>query len=68
MNHPSQDVSRIEEAWPEWHVWFVPQATSGSLTWCAQRWTGGEVIHAGSPGELEALLILAESTDRPQGP
>jgi hypothetical protein len=69
VNHPSQDVQRIESEHDPWHVWFVPRATDGHLTWCAQRWTGGDVIHAGSPGELEALIMLAQSADRPpQGP
>ena len=64
MNHLQETVARIEEAFPDWHVWFVPRAIDGHLNWCAQRWTGdGEVIHAGGPGELEALLALQQRED-----
>jgi hypothetical protein len=61
VNHFDGIVARLEAAWPEYQVWYVPKAVGG-LTWCARRWDGtGDVINADSPDELEAMLRLMKS-------
>jgi hypothetical protein len=60
MNHFQAITARLESDWPDYQMWYVPKAVGGT-TWCARRWDEtGDVIHAGSPEELEALLRLKE--------
>jgi hypothetical protein len=60
MNYFQAITARLESDWPDYQVWYVPKAVGGT-TWCARRWDEtGDVIHAGSPEELEALLRLKE--------
>jgi hypothetical protein len=61
MNQFDAIVVQLEADWPDWHVWWVPRATDGRLTWCAHR-RGDErhVIHAGSPAELAWAIECEE--------
>lgn len=58
MQHRAQQiVAELEAAWPKWHVWWVPRAIDGRLTWHAHRWDDERhVIHADSADELADML------------
>lgn len=34
---PSARLALIQQAYPEWYIWFVPHALDGGATWCARR-------------------------------
>jgi hypothetical protein len=56
----SLDARRAElmKSHPGWRVWYVPNATDGSVMWCAQR---EPMIHAYSPEDLAKDIELADA-------
>jgi hypothetical protein len=66
--HPSTVAARLEQDHPDYQVWWVPKATSGALTWRAQRWedpTPAHSLTADSSEELETLILRDEEEIRP---
>jgi hypothetical protein len=59
-NFRTLDAQRDElrRAHPGWRIWFVPHASDGSVTWCAQREPG---ISTDTPEHLSEEIKTAEA-------
>jgi hypothetical protein len=58
VNQFDEITTRIEAAWPAWHVWYVPRAVGKPVvTFHAHRWGDDRhLVHASSPDELAAAI------------
>jgi hypothetical protein len=47
-------LAKLKDTFHGWRIWYVPHATDGSATWCAQRLP---LLHADSPEHLAEYML-----------
>ena len=59
LSYASLDATRdrLRHDFPGWRIWYVPQAASGHVTWCAQP---EPLLNETSPEALRDAMKAAE--------
>jgi hypothetical protein len=60
-------LRRLQDAYHDWKIWYVPLALGG-LTWCAKRHADGTMLHAAQPADLAEYLSDANAVLRGDPP